>query len=163
MRRRYCSQGARGRGVGRVSTDDVRYLLLGQETLDKVPLWSSGPREEGEGPDGGCGERACSKSNCRRGWGMWSASPVDAGFGGTQGSALLRPIHHVDESSHVKSPICQEPATLAGIHCFSSCPSSVHLVPSTSFTHVSETRHLWGTECSSSLPLSEPHSLFLNP
>lgn len=40
-----------GRGVG-----DVGYLPLGQETLDKVPQWSSLLREEGEGPDSRCWE-----------------------------------------------------------------------------------------------------------
>ena len=43
----------RGQGVGRVSTGGVRYLLLGQETLDNVPRWSSQWREGG-GPDSHC-------------------------------------------------------------------------------------------------------------
>lgn len=56
--------------------------------------------------------------------------PWTAGFGGTQGSASLPHIHHVDEWSHVKYPICQEPSALAGVHRFSSRPSSVYVVPS---------------------------------
>lgn len=115
MRRRYCSQGARGRGVGRVSAGDVTYLLQGQETLDKVPPWSSRLREEGEGPDSRCGERACSKSNCKRGWGMQRASlPVDAGFSGTQGSASLPRVHHLESPTrsplHLQASITSTPA-----------------------------------------------------
>lgn len=114
-----------------MSTGDVRYLLLGQETLDKVPQRSSLLREEGEGPDSQCWE-SWLQIQVRRGLGVWSASPMVAGFGGTQGSALLPRIHHVDEWSHMKYPICQEPSVLAGVHrfSFSSRPSSVYLVPS---------------------------------
>ena len=81
----------------------------------------------------GWGDRRCGES-----WlpslvpsGLWDAeaSPRAAGFGGIRGSAWLPHIHHVDEWSRVKYHICQEPSALAGVHRFSSRPSSVYLVP----------------------------------
>lgn len=148
-----------GQGVGRASTGGVRCVLLGQETLGKAPPRSWLLREVGEGPDGGR-------------WASWLRIPGRRGLGDVGrfsrgrgcrwdvGSAPPPRIHHVDEWSHVKYPICQEPPALAGVRCcsFSSRPSSTCVVPSASFTHVSETRRLGGRECTPSSPHSQPRS-----
>lgn len=121
----------RGAGRGLAKHSDVGYLLPGQETLDKVPQRSLSPGGRGKGQTDGVGP-AGSKSRWGGGCGMWSTSPMDAGFGGTRGSASMPHIHHVDEWSRVKYHMCQEPSALAGIDCsgFSARPSSVYLVPS---------------------------------
>lgn len=77
----------RGAGRGLAKHSDVGYLLLGQETLDKVPQRSLSPRGEGEGPDR---RRWASRLQIQVGRGLWDVEHFSHGcwFRGDPGLSL---------------------------------------------------------------------------
>lgn len=129
MRRRHCSQGARAGGwAGWVQAMLGTYCCVRKHSI----VFHSGSGARGWGR--GKGQTAGSKAKCGGGCGMWSASPRDAGFGGTQGSALL-PQHSScgwmvpREISHLSGALrtCWHPSLqlqLTSIQCLLSAKCS---------------------------------------